>query len=202
MEIKFKTREDWLVAACDKIKTHFKWFEFPEKIKVSCGLCNNKAIGLCMGRGNAKENDQHIFIDPCIENSSRVLDILIHELCHAHLHMVSQHHKGHGKDFSLVAERFGLMKPWKATTAGKDLQAILDSFVSDLGPYPHKAIDTKTKIRFGKSEEEKSRQYVCPGGDYAASIKNKYAQEKLPKCPLCLRELELKRTKKQLEMGF
>jgi hypothetical protein len=47
----------------------------------------------------------------------------------------------------------------KATTAGKELKAIIESWLPDLGEYPHKKLNTKDKVRFGKEHGDKSKTY-------------------------------------------
>lgn len=94
MEQKYSTREDWLVAACEKIKKHFNWFEFPDNVKVSVGVCKGKAIGTCFNPSQSEDKFNHIFIDAGEGNPSRVIDILIHELVHAHLNNTTSDHRG------------------------------------------------------------------------------------------------------------
>lgn len=201
MEQKYSTREDWLVAACEKIKKHFNWFEFPDNVKVSVGVCKGKAIGTCFNPSQSEDKFNHIFIDAGEGNPSRVIDILIHELVHAHLNNTTSDHKGHGKDFAAIAERFGLQKPMRATTAGSELKAIIESWLPDLGLYPHKKLNTKNTIKRPVDEDDKSKTYICRHGDYECSIKNKYAKERLPQCPLCHSDLIVKkRGKQQLSM--
>lgn len=201
MQKRYDTREDWLMASCQKIKDHFKWFEMPENLKVSVGVCSGKAIGTCYKPSASEDKFNHIFIDAGESDPARVIDILIHELCHAHLNNISDSHTGHGKDFALIAERFGLQKPMRATTAGAELKLIIDSWLPDLGAYPHKRLETKKKIKRTIEDEEKSKTYICRHGDYECSIKNKFANEKLPECPLCHSDLIVKkRGKNQLTM--
>lgn len=184
------TREDWLVKGRKMLQERvFTHDDLPERVKVSVGFCKGKAIGICCPKAWSSKEYTEIFIDPKIEDGSRVLDILAHELIHAKL----GNGKGHGKEFKKLAEKIGLVAPMKATTASEPLKAILDKIVEEIGAYPHAKLEQWTFPKEPKPDGEKSKQYICPEMCYIATVKNKYAEERLPVCPICGQEMRIKR---------
>jgi hypothetical protein len=152
-------REEWLERVHKTcIIPHFKaaGYEVPENIKMSTGwpskggLGNKtRTLGECWDAKAATDGHFHIFISPVIEDSTRVLDMLIHEVVHAVVGIKA----GHKKPFAKCAEAVGLVKPWTKTTASPELLAKLEDWVARIGPYPHGAI----KPNALKQETEKGR---------------------------------------------
>ena len=88
MKLAFKTREEWLDAAAAELHTLFLaplGHELPELVRCSCGFPKGgkKAIGQCWYPEASSEEAVNIFVSPVIDEDVRVLDILLHELCHA-----------------------------------------------------------------------------------------------------------------------
>jgi len=92
-------RETWLNLITDKhIRNHFNnaGYTIPDNVRLSCSLTSHKkAIGQCWSSIASEDNHFEIFIHPSIAESNRVVDILIHELCHAVVGIPA----GHGKVF-------------------------------------------------------------------------------------------------------
>lgn len=185
----FKTREEWLMAAKDFLQARiFRAWEFPDNIKVSCGPCGKKAIGLCYSKKCSELGYIEIFISPNENEELRILDILAHELIHAILGV----DKKHGPKFGKIAEEIGLLEPWKATTASTELKEELKLFVSDLGKYPHaKMITIKKEEKDSKEKEQKAKMYICKGTkensheEWKCLVKKKFIDIAEPICPIC-----------------
>ena len=155
-------REDWLNAGVAALqKTFFKPndLEFAHPLKVSVGWCrgSNKAIGQCWSSNASLSGFVEIFISPQLADPVRVLDVLLHEMIHAHL----GNGKGHGKEFKKLKEQFGLAGRVTATIAevGSDLYNQLNAMAQSLGEFPHSAICPSTE-KEGKKEEPKQAPWV------------------------------------------
>ncbi len=112
--------------------------EAPKTVTVTAGFPSSGkkgTIGECwLNYIRSKKNkEQHLitmhfrqFRDP-----TEVLHVLLHEMIHA------SGIKGHRKDFSQVAKKVGLVKPWTATTPSSYLKELLEDIVANkLGPLP------------------------------------------------------------------
>jgi hypothetical protein len=93
-------------------------------------------IGQCFAQEVCADGVPQIFISPRIADSIQVLGTLLHELIHACVGWRA----GHGKQFSQLAWRLGLVGPPTATTVGPTLVLVLQGFVSQYGPCPHASI--------------------------------------------------------------
>lgn len=141
-------RETWLVAAMDAMRP---WFveaghPLPDKLQVgvswpkSGGRQTGTAIGQCFGKSWTKDGTIHCIVSPLLgDDPVRVLDVLLHELCHAALPMEVKH----GKPFrDLAIKHFGLEGKVTATHAekGTPCHDKLSKLSQELGPYPHSAM--------------------------------------------------------------
>jgi len=158
-----RSREDWLLRAVKELEAAVlrpAGFHAPSHVWASVGFPRGsrgkaKAIGQCWPRISSADKTGHIFISPVLTDSSRVLDVLLHELGHD---VVGCEH-GHKKPFADFAKQVGLVKPWTATTAGEELGKTLALIVEVLGPYPHSAL---ADIGAGKKQTTRMRLYQCP----------------------------------------
>jgi hypothetical protein len=129
-------------------------------VRVSCGWPSSGGmgqkrltVGQCFSPGYCKDGIAQIFISPRISSSVDVLGILLHELIHASF--AGQF--GHGKEFSQAARKVGLAGPPTATVVGDQLLPLLNSYVEQVGPYPHAAIVPRKKEKAGS----RLRLYEC-----------------------------------------
>lgn len=138
-------REQWLTRAMPDIEKLFKdaGYEVPGKIRVSCGWphkggCGQRkrTLGQCWDKVCSTDAHWHIFISPTIEDSSRALDILIHEVVHTVVGLKA----GHKKVFAACAKAVGLKGPWTKTTATPELDEKLKKLIARIGKYPHGAL--------------------------------------------------------------
>lgn len=168
--------------------------------RVSCGFtgAGKNAIGVCYKAWTTEDNRAQIMIVPTIENSTRVLDIFIHELIHVVLP-----NDGHNHNFQRMAKRLGLVAPFTATTAGTWLQAKLDAFVDTHGQFPHKKLNLGMRYEMpkdapkgstpvprpiiGAPKKQGTRQVkvFCVPCDYIMRTTQKNIDRGLPDCPCC-----------------
>lgn len=142
-------RETWLLQAIEAMRPIFdKVGETIPPVKVSVGWPGgsssrkNSVIGQCWHKDAAGDKIAQIFVSPVLEDASRVLDVLAHELVHA----IDENESGHRGNFARIAKGIGLEGPMTATHAGDELKATLDKIVDDLGPYPHARLTAPGEI--------------------------------------------------------
>jgi len=110
-------------------------------------------IGQCFAPSVCKDGKPQIFISPRLSDSLEVLGTLLHELVHASVDCQF----GHRKEFSQAARKVGLAGSPTATTVGESLRPLLQSYVEQVGTYPHAAIQVKPKAKVGS----RLRLYKC-----------------------------------------
>lgn len=175
LPVKFKTREQWLVAAVKKLQPLFKKHEgkIPEKLMVSCGWPHGhrkETIGQCFYKSHTDDGTIHLFISPALGDAVRVLDVLVHELVHA---CVGEGH-GHRGPFKTLARAIGLEGKLTETvvTPGTPLHNELTKIYKSLGGYPH------SQINYSKHKKDSPVTWVRimakrdPNYSMAVSIKN------------------------------
>lgn len=145
--IKFQTREEWLTEGIKALAPIFSQVgETLPTVKVSVGWPGgrgkkNSVIGQCWSPSVAKDEVSHIFISPVLDDASRVLDVLAHELVHA-INFAEGDACGHKGRFAKIAKAIGLEGKMTATVAGEGLKDCLDKIAEDLGEFPHGALTT------------------------------------------------------------
>jgi hypothetical protein len=172
-------REGWLNLITEQhIKPHFesKGYKVPDNIRMSCSLTSTKkSIGQCWSSKNSGDNHFEIFISPKISNSSRVTDILIHEICHAVVGIKA----GHKKPFADCAKAVGLTGKMTATVATDELKATIAQWVEDMGEYPHAPL-TESGI---KKQTTRQLKCSCNHCGYQVYTSRKWLEIAMPKCP-------------------
>jgi hypothetical protein len=135
------TREQWLNAFTAKARPIFakRGFPLPDKIRVSVGFMfrSPKAIGQCWAESASADGHREVFINPTQADSSRVADILTHELAHC---LFGPEEK-HGKNFKAAVTALGLEGNATATVAGDNWREWAFPILAKLGPIPHGALD-------------------------------------------------------------
>lgn len=181
-------RETWLNEITQKyLKDHFNnaGYTIPANIRMSCSLTSgrgakNKAIGLCFSDLASDDNTHEIFISPSIDDSIRVVDILIHEIIHATIGLK----EGHGKNFRKCAIALGLTGKMTATIASPELKEKIKTWVNDMGLYPHAKLNS-TSNSGGKKQSTRLIKCQCECG-YNIRITRKWLNELgAPICPAC-----------------
>ena len=116
-------------------------------------------------------------IEPSISESSRAVDILIHEICHA-LTLGD----GHGKLFKQCALSVGLTGKMTATIASDSLKLKIDEWIKAIGEYPH------AKLTLNDNRKKQSTRLIkceCECG-YNIRITRKWLNDLgAPICPSC-----------------
>jgi hypothetical protein len=180
-------REEWLNTALnDHLRPRFAEIghPLPEKVRVSVGWPGGRGpkrntIGQCWPASTVEDGVAALFISPTLNDPIRVLDVLIHEAVH------SIGMEGHRKEFSEVAAKMGLVKPWTHTVASPELKEWLKEIAEKMGAYDHGAIKQASIIR----QTTRLLKVSCPTDGYTARITRKWIDVGLPICP-CGTEME------------
>jgi hypothetical protein len=133
------TREAWLDAFTDAARPMFEKHGAALPKLIRCGIgfpskgSRSNVIGECWADVASADGAVEIFIRPSLQSdSSRIADVLTHELCHAALGIVA----GHGPKFKRLALALGLEGKMTATVAGDGWKAWADPILEALGPLP------------------------------------------------------------------
>lgn len=148
---KFKTREQWLMAAIDMIaKKVFAPhdFEVPE-VRASVGWPGgrgkkNGVIGQCFPTETTGDKVAQIFVSPVVSDALGALVVVAHELVHA----VDDCKSAHKSGFIKIAKAIGFVPKWTVATPAvitDELREKLDAIAEKLGTYPHAAIMPSNK---------------------------------------------------------
>ena len=115
-------REEWLINATSALGVMIaeQGHTLPE-VRVSVGFPKtggkgNNVIGQCWSGACSEDARPQIFIHPTLTESTRVLDVLLHELVHATVGTEC----GHKGAFKQLATGLGLEGKMTATIAGDD----------------------------------------------------------------------------------
>lgn len=180
------TREEWLMVAVEKLRPWFAEQEYtvPANVRVSCGWPSKSAlarksrrIGECWTFEASAAGQFEIFISPALDDSSRVLDVLIHELVHATVGLQA----GHKAPFKRCATAMGLEGKMTATVAGEALKVRLNKLIEEVGKYPHGQLDKMTNGE--KKQGTRLLKVVCPDCGYTCRITQKWLDRGVPTCP-------------------
>lgn len=188
-QAKFKTREDWLLAATEKLRPlfHHHGYKIPD-IRVSCGwpsakglASNGRSIGQCWAADAASDGKCQIFISPWLDDviaPHGVLATHAHELVHATVGVEN----GHKKPFSKCARAIGLIGKLTATIAGDELLVLLKEIATDLGTYPHAKLDPQKRPT--KKQSTRMIKMECGTCGYVARTSRKWLDAAGPcHCP-------------------
>jgi hypothetical protein len=169
----YATREEWLFAAAERLRPDFTTAEhpLPDKIQFSMGF-SSKGMGKTLGQhwhaAATADGTHHIFIVPTLNDPVEVLDVLVHELCHAAAPAGAKH----GPLFGRVRYAMGLTEG-KAihASAGPALLQSLGVIAAMLGPLPHAQL-----MPVGKATKPAAKQpeCVCPHCGYKAIVGKKF----------------------------
>lgn len=184
------TREEWLEKALIHLQPLFNQ-PLPKNVKVSCGFpfrraagLKNRSIGECWTPKASKGNKIEIFISPTLEDSTRVLDVLVHELVHATV----GNEAGHGGEFKRMALHVGLTGKMTATTAGESLTKRLNCIVEKIGKFPHAALTPGSRSSH-KKDTIRMLKLECPDCGYVVRTTQKWLDVGMPTC-VCGSEFE------------
>jgi hypothetical protein len=181
-------REAWLNLMADKyIRPMFKQHGYiiPTNVRLSCSLSSSGihtkkhqkkfTLGECYSPTASGDNTIEIMIVPTLADSAKVIDVLIHELCHATV----GNGEGHNKVFGACARAVGLEGKLTSTHAGDALLAMINQWVQAEGEYPHARLSTG--YRKQTTRLHKCDCYAC---GYTMRISSKWLKLATPRCPL------------------
>lgn len=187
--IKYKYREEWLLAAVDLMRPLFsdKGYTVPE-VKVSCGWPSSRALsakkrvlGEAWCKTAASDKVAQIFITPWLDkptDDQGILPTLIHEIVHATV----GNKEGHNKVFGKCARAVGLEGKLTSTTAGKELLALCIEWNGKLGLFPHSKLDALKRPT--KKQTTRLIKCECKQTGYTVRITRKWLEEVgAPICP-------------------
>lgn len=180
-------REQWLNLMANKyIRPMFasKGYTIPTNVRLSCSLASGGihtkkhqkrfTLGECYSPTMSGDNTIEIMIVPTLADSSRVIDVLVHELCHATVGNVN----GHNSIFGACARAVGLEGKLTSTKAGEWLSALIAEWIATEGEYPHATLSTRYK-------KQSTRMYKCDCAcGYTMRISSKWLKIATPRCPL------------------
>lgn len=182
---KFGTRDEWLNAFIAAARPVFKAadLELPEKVRASIGWMfrssNKKTLGQCWHEASSADGTREIWINPTLggDDSSRIADVLTHELAHT---LFGPEEK-HGKNFKAAVHKLGLEGKATATTAGQGWREWAGPILAELGPIPHAALDPSL------SGVKKKKTYLlkatCEACEFTFRATAKHLNGKALRCP-------------------
>jgi hypothetical protein len=188
----FENREEFLTQGVEEFRPVFDAIKrpLPLGIKIACGFAygakRSKAIGQCFSANSTKEGVIQIFICPTLSDPIKVLETVVHELCHATAGAMN-----HGKVFQSVA-RLMLLEPlfsgknaWRGTKGKASFTTEYANIIEALGDYPNPAIELNVQT---KTQTTRMLKAVCPSCDYTVRLSAKWAYDadgnpNLPTCP-------------------
>lgn len=149
------TREAWLSAAVETISEEIFSPKFTvPPVRVSVGWPGGRGpkqntIGQCWPGDAASDSVGQIFISPVLAEPVKVLETLVHEMVHAINHANGE--TGHRGPFKSIAVAVGLEGKMTSTHAGLKLAEKLEEIGTELGKYPHAAINLADKPKVQKT---------------------------------------------------
>jgi hypothetical protein len=169
----FDTREGWLQSAVENLRLDLleKEIRLPEKIRVAPGWPLNtggargqsRVVAQCWASQASRDGRSEIFIAPTLDDGLSVTEALCHEL----IHSADDCKHGHRGPFRQMALAIGLEGPMRSTRAGPALRERLNALCSELGPYPHAALDPTQVVRKQSTRLIKVVCYSDPDHCYA-----------------------------------
>lgn len=187
--VKHAIREQWLQAAVTVMTPTFEVHNFKvPAIHVSTGWpskggcgTRKRTLGQCWDAKASEDGKCQIFISPMLLQSddpcSNVLQVLIHEVCHAVVGCA----QGHGKAFKSCATAVGLEGKMTSTHASPDLMARFTEWMKELGPYPHSQLNPK--LSGIKKQTTRMIKCECACGFIVRASRKALEETGAPICP-------------------
>ena len=177
-----KTRDDWLTESVNKLIEQVFVPAGIERLnaswRIACsfpgGGSARKRIGECWPSGSSNDKTREMFISPLEDDPLEVLGIVAHEMIHA----IDDCKNGHKGPFRKMALAIGLQGKMTATTSGPELTEKLKSILSELGPYPHAALNLKDR----KKQTTRMVKMLCDCGFIARASRSAIEQAGYPTC--------------------
>lgn len=180
-----QTREDWLRELGHRVNdTVFAQHgeQMPAKWRISCsfpgGGSARKRIGECWSKTASRDGTTEMFISPVMDDTAQVAGVVVHEMVHA---IVGVEH-GHKAPFKALGSLVGLVGKPTEMHPGEELAARLQPMLDDMGPYPHAALDLKSR----KKKQTYLIKVACQSEECEAvfRITQKFITDEMS-CPCC-----------------
>jgi len=187
MSLIHHTREAWLTAATDLLRPEFdlRGKSLPLAIRVTCGFPlharRSKAIGQCWASTASADKTIEIMVSPVLADPFAVLEVLVHELCHA-----TDGAMNHGVAFQKVAADMFLVacgtgkQPWKSTKGSELFIPRYAPMLDALGDYAHAELVPGAET---KTQPTRMLKLCCPSCGYTVRTTAKWVAAGLPTCP-------------------
>lgn len=191
----YDSREAWLRAATDELRSDFEniGFPLPDKMRFAIAFTSTGKRGRMAGECWHPESsdDQHyeVILRADLADPVDVLGTLVHELCHSTLPPEIKH----GKEFRGIARRIGLEGAMRHTQPTPLLEQRLKAIAANLGPLPHAKLNFIGSSDTPKKQGPKWFKAECnaPGCGYSVRITAKWAKTGLPNCPVGIKHGKL-----------
>ena len=181
-------REAWLKKAAAMLNVHLfqpAGYTVPANLRVACGFPYGRrggkgqhAIGQCWAAECSDDGTFEIFVSPEIDDRSRAVDVLLHEMVHAVVGLRAQH----GPLFRRCAVAMGLTGKMTETVASPELAANLARWLANFPPYPHRKLNPAERSG-PKKEGTRMLKLTCPACGYTVRTTAKWIEVGLPICP-------------------
>lgn len=204
LEIKIS---QWLEQATQELQKRVfapAKLQVPKKLRINVGSMTgrgdrNHTLGCCY-RSDVAHGVNMITLNISTtdaKNSSRVLDVLAHELIHA----IDDNKHGHKAEFKKMATAIGLTGQMTATIATPELKKTLDCIVKKIGKFPTQAVslaglpkdvcrminlvcegtdkqscDHSLRLNKQRLYEIVNNSCLCCGGEYKVKLPKKYGE--------------------------
>lgn len=178
------TREGWLNRCAALMVPWFEelGYEVPA-IRVSIGFTSKGArsnrIGECWDSACSADGVYEIFLVPSLSDSSRIADILAHEMVHAVVGIAAKH----GPKFRKCATTIGLEGKMACTTAGPRFLERIKPILEEVGEIPHKTLRGGSNT---SPKKQPTRMLKCECSDcgYVVRTTAKWLEFGAPVCPV------------------
>lgn len=180
------TREQWLNKFTAAARPQFEAAGRPLPAEVRCSIgfpskgVRSKTIGECWYNDSSEDGHAEIFLRPSLQSdTSRIADVLTHELAHAALGKGF----GHGKEFKALATALGLTGKMTATVAGPGWHAWADKIIRKLGPLPGANLNGGGELEGGKKKQTtRMIKLSCTACDFTCRTSRQHIHEDMV-CP-------------------
>jgi hypothetical protein len=183
------TREEWLTAAIEELRTEVFGphdLEIPA-YRVSVGWPGGRGkksntVGQCWNTAQTKDGSAAIFVSPVVDEPIEVLSILVHEVIHA----IDDCASGHRGAFVQMFRRVGMTGKATQSQAGDELLLTLTKVERSLGEYPHSGMKRDAGGAGQKKQDTRMLKLVvadCDECEYSVRTTRKHIEVGLPKCP-------------------
>lgn len=178
----FKTREEWLHAAIAEVAPRFKANDtpLPKKIRATVsfpyGSMRSNVIGQHFPTVMSSDATHEVIVHPRLDNSSMVLGVLIHELCHA----AAPAQAGHGPEFAKIGRALKLEGKPTVMGSGPTFNAeVAKPIITKIGRYPHAALRARRRV-----QSTRLIKCECAGCGYIARVSSMWIENTgSPLCP-------------------